>query len=422
MSSDLRFMLSESDVHDRVLIHLVQCGYKTIPTFGVMADDRPGMRAAIAANVLDPNTGGLTPAQAFQANLQVNLLLAAWIVANQRMTDEVKASAECKALRLPNMVSRSALIALRVRYENEHGRITDSVFPCAAMIESMLEELEEGSYTARALSEVISVEMAGDESVTITEVGVNVKVRKTPKAIALPCTTEELRTRFKTLSIAYTLASYRHSSRLWLRTATAACFLTYVEYLLSDQVSQFHLDQEGLSVKASWVTVLNYDLAMRKAVCRAILYDGKDFATAINEVVKDINVKERYFTTPTAIISSSVSSSRPSGKGSKNLPPIAGAGPASGKGAAMSNKKRKQLERQTWIDSLKAAKVAWKGAGKGKGKGAGKGGQARRTPDGRSICDFYNKPVGCVKDTCQFVHVCNKCYGEHSAASNSCAR
>ena len=53
-------------------------------------------------------------------------------------------------------------------------------------------------------------------------------------------------------------------------------FAEYVEHLLSEHVANFQLDREELSVKATWATVLDYDLHMRMHAVRSILYNGLD--------------------------------------------------------------------------------------------------------------------------------------------------
>jgi hypothetical protein len=258
------------------------------------------------------------------------------------------------------------------------------------------------------------VEQAGDEFTTIQEVGSTVKVRRSPKLIALPQTTEELRSRFKTMAISFTIAGYKHANRLWIRTSTMAVWLEYVEYLLSDKVAAFHLDQDGISIKAAWNTVLSYDFNIRRLVCRRVLYDGLDFEAALHFAMNDLSCKEQYFITPTALLNSA------SRRANTNMPHAGPTLQAKGKGKGkegkeyMSNRKRKA-----------AAKLEQGSGGKGSGKGAGKKGgksQLKRTPDGRLICQFYNQQNGCSRSPCDFVHICSNCFSEDHAATNCTSR
>ena len=396
MESDLQFLLSEVEVPVSMQLRLVRLGSKSTATFAVMADDRPGMRAAIRADLVDATEANLAPDLASLARSVTTALLAAWMSAEQKVTAQVKASAEGGLLRLPNLITRPALIALRQKFEAEHGRTNDTVWPCASFIEKRFEEAEEGSCTAPTLSEVIAQDIAKDDHVVLTEVGVSVKVRKAVKDISLPRTTEEFRSRIKTLAIAYVLASYKHGNRLWLRTATMKVFQDYTEHMLSDEVANFSFDRENLSVAADWQTVLEYEHAIRKAACRAILYDGKDFATALQDSTKDEAIRSRYFITPTAILAAS----------RKNF-----AG-SSSKGAG-----RGKVESKEEVSNSKKRKAENKKGGKGKGKGGKKGSRGVKTPDGRFVCPFYNGTNGCKKEPCNYVHCCSNCMGDHPYAS-----
>ena len=396
MESDLQFLLSEFEVPVSMQLRLVRLGSKSTATFAVMADDRPGMRTAIRADLVDATEANLAPDLASTARSVTTALLAAWMSAEQKVTAQVKASAEGGLLRLPNLMTRPALIALRQRFETEHGRTNDTVWPCASFIERRFEEAEEGTCTAPTLSEVIAQDIAKDDHVVLTEVGVSVKVRKAVKDISLPRTTEEFRTRIKTLAISYVLASYKHGNRLWLRTATMKVFQDYAEHMLSDEVANFAFDRENLSVAADWQTVLEYEHAIRKAACRAILYDGKDFATALLDSSKDEAIRSRYFITPTAILAASRKNN--AGAGSK------------GSGT-------NRFEPKEEVSNPRKRKAENKKGGKGKGKGNKKGGKGVKTPDGRFVCPFYNGANGCKKDPCNYVHCCNNCMGDHPDAS-----
>lgn len=98
------------------------------------------------------------------------------------------------------------MVGLRQRFEREHGRASDSIFPCTALVEKRLEEVEEGSVAAQLLSDVICVAKAVDEVISIPEAGTGIAVRRIPKSIAMLTNTEELRCRLRTLGISFVLA------------------------------------------------------------------------------------------------------------------------------------------------------------------------------------------------------------------------
>ena len=407
LASDLRYLLCEYDVHDRVQLRFHQLRYRSLKTFTVFADDRAGVRNAFTADVADINEAGLTADQQATVRVMSAQVLSAWVNASTKDVEEVRAAAENKVMRLPNLISRTGLIEFRKRFEREHGRQVDSIWPCASLIERRLEECEEGAFSAPPLSEVISVEAAGEEATEITEVGLNLRVRRSPKAISLPVTTEQLRNRMRTLAISYVVASYKHQSRLWLRTATMTLFASYVEYLLGDTVANFHLDQDGISVQASWTTVLGYELNIRKLVTRLVLYDGLDFETALVRAMADLACKSQYFLTPTALLTAA--------RGGRGSGPTAGTNlQVHDANKPLSARAKKKARAKAKIPVKTVAKA--KGASLAKAKGKGKG-KMQKTPDGRLICGFVNLPQGCVKTECTYLHVCSLCYDPDHVAS-----
>ena len=413
ISSDLLYLLSDHEVPVRIQLRLGMMGYRSVQIFGVWADDKAGVRAAFTAGVLNENEGGLSIDQIAEVRLRANQVLSAWMTASLRAVEEIRLSTDSKLLRLPTMLTRTTLISLRQRYEQAHGRVSDSIFPCASLIEKRLEELEEGTFVAQQLTEIISVEQSGDEFTTISEVGTTVRVRRSPKSIPLPTTTEELRSRMKTLAITFTIAGYKHANRLWIRTSTLAVWADYVEYLLSDKIAAYQLDQEGISIRASWSTVLSYDFNMRKLACRKILYDGFDFEAALTFARDDLACKEQYFITPTAMIAASRRGGGSSGSGGGSAGSGDPKGENKGKGKGIGTNARKRKAALQWAtDNPGSGKGGAKGS-KAKGKNKGKN---QKTPDGRRICTWYNQANGCTRVRCDYLHLCGICFEpEHSS-------
>ena len=263
---------------------------------------------------------------------------------------------------------------------------------------------------AQPLIAVVSVDLATDEVVTISEASANVRVRKAPRMIAAPATTEELRQRLMTLAITFMLAKYKHGNRLWLRTCTLEMWRSYIEFLLSEEVAGFNLDAEGLQTTASWATVLSYEPALRKRTVRSVLYDNLDIAAAFQAAKTSLSTKERYFITPTAI------GSRSSAARVTALPPGKGAGKNGAAADGLNAKQRKALKRKASFDPKGGAGKGTKGKGAGKFKPSG-----LKTPDGRLICDYFNTAAGCKNTNCKFIHVCSACYKGHGFLSGLCA-
>jgi hypothetical protein len=405
ISADLKFLMGENDLPLRLQARIAQKGYTTMALFSVMAAGRPELEAlAKRSFLLAADAVGLTPDQVDLVEISTTKLVAAWMEAKQRFEEHNKLNSASRASNLPMIIPKSVLVGLRGRFEALHGRISDKIFPCAHVIELRLEEVEEGTLSATPLEEVICVEL-GQDSFSSDNVSIHgVRFRKAPKAIAAPKNTEELRTRFKTLAIAFVLSSFKHTSTLWLRTVSMEIFAEYVEYLLSEHVAGYLLDQDELNVKATWTTVLGYDLAMRKHMVRSITYPPHlDFAAALRLAMLDPVVRERHFITPTALLTA----------------------------AAAGSRKRPQpdTERGEGHKKPKGAKRKGDGKGKkGKAEKEDKGDQEAawlakkisHTPDKKPICGFYNRARGCTRDGCTWIHICNRCLGAHPATSPGC--
>jgi hypothetical protein len=398
LSADLRFILGENDLPLRLQAKVAQKGYKSMALFSVMAADRAGLEAlAVRSFMLDPALVGLTPDQIDLVEISTTKLIASWMEAKQRFEEHNKLTSASRASNLPMIIPKSLLVSLRGRFEALHGRISDKVYPCAHMVELRIEEVEEGTLSATPLEEVICVEL-GQDTFSSDNVSVHgVRFRKAPKAISAPKTTEELRLRFKTLAIAFVLSSFKHTSTLWLRTVSMEIFAEYVEYLLSEHVAGYQLDQDELQAKATWSTVLGYDLAMRKHMVRSITYPPlSDFATAMRAAMADPVVRERHFITPTALLTAA--------------------------GAASRFGKRPAPE-----DAWAQEKAVKKKKGKGKGKedkvqkapAADNNTRIQQTPDKKRICGFFNRK-GCKVENCTWAHVCNRCMGAHPASDKVC--
>jgi hypothetical protein len=146
----------------------------------------------------------------------------------------------------------------------------------------------------------------------------------------------------------------------------------------------------------------------RDAERRADLYERVTLGVALERARKDLQLKERYFTTPLGsyALSSlrhfsalSISpSSRPTTAHRRvgNRPP-----------------KWKKV-RNPWTKKVPQAKGKGKGKKKSKSKDSHKT-MAREAPDGRKLCFAFNDAsMGCGGG-CGFLHACRQCFRQHPA-------
>ena len=92
LSSELRFLLSENDVPEVVQLRLRILGHKTMPLFSVLADTRALVRDLVTRDIVDAAEVGLTVMEVQQARLVSNQVVATWLVASQRLVEEIRIS------------------------------------------------------------------------------------------------------------------------------------------------------------------------------------------------------------------------------------------------------------------------------------------------------------------------------------------
>ena len=152
-------------------------------------------------------------------------------------------------------------------------------------------------------------------------------------------------------------------------------------------------------------------MGMRKLACRKITYDGLDFKTAIEFAMNDLQCRERYFVTPTALINASLAKKQNVAAGTANPPPPK---PVSASSDGPKPGKKKSKKQARWAKLKEKAKTEVSRV-LPPGFPDAKRSKIARTPDGRNICGFFQLPAGCRKQNCSYLHVCDKCYGNHPA-------
>jgi hypothetical protein len=191
-----------------------------------------------------------------------------------------------------------------------------------------------------------------------------------------------------------------------LKTTSPELWRKYTEHILGEEVTAYKTLINGAEFSASWETVLSYEFQIRKFATKKVLYEDLDIASALQAAKLDLQTKERWFITPTAI--GAASSTRPSSSSSRyddRSKPYEPKGKGSKKGSK----------------GGKGKTVESKGSSKGSGSNNRRQQfKALKTPDGRLICEGYQSGSCKYNDKCRYVHVCSRCYGDHP--SSGCTR
>ena len=114
MSSELRFILSEFEIPDRIRLRAVEPGYKSLARFAVLGDDRPPVRALIATDFL---------LNAQEPNLDADLALQARLLAAQNVHSklQIRASGESggSGVLQCSQVGRSASMSVPIESQRD---------------------------------------------------------------------------------------------------------------------------------------------------------------------------------------------------------------------------------------------------------------------------------------------------------------
>jgi hypothetical protein len=278
----------------------------------------------------------------------------------------------------------------------------DREVPGRSYLEKKLDEIERSELRAEPLSEVLSREEDDPDSLrTVWSTWGELKAVKVGAKVSLPADTEALRKRLALLGTAWMFLGSHQSNRGYLKGLTPQLFQEYASYLLGEFVmGLISQDSRGATVSApSWDLLISYEHAIR---VRAVLHvrKGITFVAALRMAWEDPLVKERHFSTPLALEAT---------KWKKSLPLEA---PPGSWGEPASKKAKFAEEKGKGKGSRKA-----KNKGKGKGtKTENKDGCKRKTPDGKSICFPFNTQ-GCTAASCQYMHVCGRCFKQGTPMS-----
>lgn len=378
-SSDLRFLFERNDVAEDIMAMWFHSGVTTLEKFANIAKD-----AVDLAEVLKDHLG-IDQAASLAERVRVAAVTCAWSNARTRVqrSAEMEAELDTKEWRKP--VVASEWLAMRVGLEKAIGRVDDRTLPAKEYVEKKLQEVEGADYRAEDLSEVVSRDESDpDTLVPQFDARGNLSVRKGTSRVKEPENPEALRGRLTVMRNALLMISLKHTNRTELQGDLVRTFEEFKDYLLGEHVFGLHAkDAEGLTVAApSFKLVLSYERAIRKDAMKRVNQDGTTLLRALKQAWTDATVKERYFTTPLALLAKRPAPTPPAAKD----PP------------------------------LKRPKGDQKG---GRQKGAGKGrlpGCATHNNEGKPICFRFNTPnEKCKEKKCKFSHQCGICFASSHA-------
>ena len=197
---------------------------------------------------------------------------------------------------------RNVRVAMRRAVEARWEKLGDDETPGAAFIGAKQEQIEHNEPLATPLDEILSVDDADAcdlrPAVDITGAirAVRMKVR-----VAQPAGPEQYRRRISAIeSNVWLMMATKYFSRPWLQTLGPGTWGKFVDYVLGNMVHLLNLNADTSTTPLSppWNIVLAYELRMRKRVFERIREEGVTMVDAVQDVVKDAELRELHFITP----------------------------------------------------------------------------------------------------------------------------
>lgn len=393
MNADLLYLLEKEGVEAPVIERLTAAGYTSLRLFAYAAETRAELRTFAQTDLeVDPAAGG-------PQRLAFARLLVAWDAAKLRVTTENTQQAESSASNLPQTLARTDSSAARRAFEAKWHKLDDEAVPAHSLFEVIEDQYAQGELRGLSLKEVISADDHDEDPVSLQfgKDGV-VRLRRGVRESKLPETTEALRRRIRLMGVAYCFLRLRHPAAPRLATCEPHLWEVYADFLLGSEVSGLTARDadDRVVARPSLSDVISFDFQVRKAAFKKF-NTGECMSTALRGAWLDPSIRSRFLVTPLAIsgpLQASMSGARSKGASSSSQAPPPASG-TSGKGQ------------------------------QGKGTKSKTGGKKKQrpttrnthTPDGRAICFMFNKPGGRCDGPCRFVHVCQRCFGNHPASA-----
>lgn len=385
--ADIKFLFSKEEIPETFQAIFFHVGVKSVARFASFVKDASDLKDVLKNDV------GIDPSKSLQERAIVAAFVCAWNSAQTRSSKLAEVEAEMESRQWTKVIPPSDYLAMRMSFDRRHWKLDDREVPSKDYLEKKLEQMENGEWAAETLTEVVSKEeVTADSMQPMWDKTGQLTIKKGSNNVPLPNNPEELRHRLSVMCHAMIMLGMRHSNRHELQGITPGLFEKYKSYLLGEHVLGLQAkDSSGETVaRPPWHLVMSYEQAIRKHATKMVNESGCTipFADALKISWNDPTVKERYFTTPLALI----------------LPRHRG------QGNTVSDDHDKGGHKP-------GGKKGPKGGGKNKtikkdGKGGGK--RSSRTPDGKAICFRFNNPKErCKAKKCNFEHVCSRCFGKH---------
>ncbi len=436
LDTDLKFLLSEKQIPIAVQEAFGHLGLTSIQTIADLEATKEDFRETLKTAL------GLDPADGFETKLLVSKLIGLWAAAQKRVsakdTEEAAARAEGRTRVLPVQT----YTAMRRAYELIHGKIDDLEFPCRSWMQARFEQLEDNDYRAESLTEVVSVQEAGDENVETgllfnpssgTMRAAAARVRVPP-----PSDSEGFRHRYRLMQVHWELVKARFPDRRCFAGFESDIWGIIANYLLGPKIAGYRAPG-GVGLR--WSDLLGYEFEIRRKAIERLTDGTHTLTDALRSTYRDPEIKGTHFTLQLVAAGkreSGASSSTTDEGGNKRLktelaavkkqlaalqqpitqggkgkrdqdwgraagwndPPLRGGGDKGGKGGGQLKDAAARLKK---VKSTEVLKLKTDG------------------PNGKPICHFFQRGHCMKGDSCPYPHICYRCHKPgHTILDGTC--
>ena len=176
--------------------------------------------------------------------------------------------------------------AMRASFEKTFGGIDEVVEPSADYLSTKMEEVENGEIIASPLSDVTSKRKAKTLGIqTSVDAGGHVRIVKQRSKGSLPQNTEELRAILRVEGKAWVFLGSKYRNKVFFKDMTQ-----------TDQVA----------LRPPWTMMISYEFELRKEAVKRAFRDSRPLSETLREVQGDAQLKEQFFTSPSALQSRSM--------------------------------------------------------------------------------------------------------------------
>ena len=357
-------------------------------------------------------------------------VLAAWEAANERTKTLRTKQAEERSAGLPAIIPGGAFIAMRRAWEEQPAAnlhpgqtLKPSELPSKSFLEWRYTQVEEGEFLTESLAEVTSQQEEAQQTEDTTTADVIqqggkavIQMRRTRVKSQMPQTTEQLRHKYRLLAVHWGMLCARYPNKAWAAQYHPNQFRDHVDWLLGDEVAELRaVASEGRdSVKPTWLTILRYELEVRKETMRRINMCGLSLKDALWQARNSDDLRTRFLVTPLALGGRRQhEEDRPAGN--RNQQPKKQSKQQSQKSQPKAAAKKRASTKTE--DNRQTTKFRT-------AQGDSRYARTLREDksslhlkhNGDAICFAYQTPEGCARgpQKCNFRHICAHCFGNHS--------